>query len=370
MIFTGTTAELRDAILAGTDVTSPASYPGKITLTQLNAFSGTLEPEALTNFKTLKVNSDGSVEETNVAKLLIDLQSGSGVEDAKEEALIDVRRLEGDNSIQREMRIINYTIGMFNYSPVSYTPILSPDYSYLFARDGRIVLPSDEAADGIIVRFKPAKFIISSKTPLVFLNGVLQGEGDIASVGTLGSYVEFVTAPEEGSLVEFYFDDSVNGDSELKAISNELAVNAKGHADFQARTAKALKTANDAIAIAQSNKMVENENQAAKEVELKEAHKAVDSAKKAMAEAQSVSDVITAKAEIEKALADVSNKESEIAAINDSISKLEADIASIDTYLKEQNEINSNEANKFAVVDTELQERKALIESVKPAPAA
>ena len=224
MIFTGTTSELRDAIVAGTDVTSPVSFPGKITLNQLNAFSGALEPEALTNFKTLKIMGDGSVEETNVAKLLIDLQSGSGVEDAKEEALIAISVIEGDNQIKYELKDLQNQFHVYKSSPYEANLPSSPDFSYSFARNVRGVIVSAEIADGEATVFKPAAFYISAKRPLVFLNGVLQNgdEVELSSTLAIAWSASFTTAPEEGSLVEFYFDDAVEGDTEISSIDSVL----------------------------------------------------------------------------------------------------------------------------------------------------
>jgi hypothetical protein len=92
---------LKDQILKGDDITNPQDKTGKVSLSQLNTYSGEVDIAALTNFKAVKIDSvTGNIYETNLAKLLIELQEVGGLEDAREEGLIDV------NSILRDSEII------------------------------------------------------------------------------------------------------------------------------------------------------------------------------------------------------------------------------------------------------------------------
>lgn len=367
MIYSGTTSELRDAIVAGTDVTSPVSFPGKITLNQLNAFSGALEPEALTNFKTLKVNTDGSVEETNVAKLLIDLQSGSGADDAKEEALIDIRRAEADSGMLYSMNVIHNRIDMIDYVPASFELIAKPDFSYSFARDVRGVIVSAEIADGEATVFKPAAFYISAKRPLVFLNGVLQNgdEVEVDSVSGLGWSASFTTAPEEGSLVEFYFDDAVDGDEEIKAISAKLTEIDEDHSAFASSKDAAIADTQSLRAQKISDKAAQEEAGMVLDIDIKAKSSEVANAINAVEAATSVAEVEAAKADFDTKLGELAQLRGDKASLNLTISQLEADIAKLNALLAEQMNIAADEVNEYNQTTAALESRENGIQNAK-----
>jgi hypothetical protein len=96
-------AQLMDQITKGDDVTPPGAKAGKVTLSQLNTYSGEVDIAALTNFKAVKIDSiTGNIYETNLAKLLIELQQVGGIEDRREEAFIEhgslLRDFESDTN--------------------------------------------------------------------------------------------------------------------------------------------------------------------------------------------------------------------------------------------------------------------------------
>ena len=374
MIFTGTTAELRDAIVAGTDVTSPVSFPGKVTLNQLNAFSGTLHPEALTNFMTLKVLADGSVEETNVAKLLIDLQSGSGVEDAKEEALIDARRAEADVNIRAQLIQLGNAIQLNNLPAIDYSLIEKPDYSYSFARDARGVLASAEAADGERTIFKPLTFAISSKKPLVFLNGVLVKNGflfegdemEVSTVNGLAYSVEFATAPQEGSKVEFYFDDAViDGDDERADVITKLADFNTSHSDFVNAKEGSINTLQMLRASEQSNIATYQASAQEKNSQIADKIEEIDNAKSDLEAASTVGAVGSIKSSIETLYSELEGLKYDLAGFEFSIENAYIRSNAFYDLIDKQTAIANADQNESMAVIMKLEAKLNAINSAK-----
>ena len=147
LVPTGLTAD----ILAGVDVTPESEYSGKITLTQLNAYSGELKAEALTNFKTIKIEKDGSTYETNVAKLLLELQQGGGADDAREEADIAIASVEGDEALKSEIIDLANLVGSHHNK---YEAVELAGYELAVASpESNVRWVSSQDADGVRTRF-------------------------------------------------------------------------------------------------------------------------------------------------------------------------------------------------------------------------
>ena len=106
--------ELRDQILSGKDVTKPEEYSGKVTLTQLNAYSGELKPQALSNFKTIKIEKSGEAYETNLAKLLLELQQGGAIEDVVEESIIEIDSDNADSELMKKVGDLTNTVAEYH----------------------------------------------------------------------------------------------------------------------------------------------------------------------------------------------------------------------------------------------------------------
>jgi hypothetical protein len=261
---------LTENILSGVDVTPEKDYSGKITLTQLNAYSGELKAEALTNFQTIKIEKDGSETYTNVAKLLIELQQGGGVEDAREEAIIEIESKKGDAELRNEIRELGENMSFLHHTPESYAAelgdVLTSAVEYIHSESN----PSVEDADGIITEFK-SRDIISQQGEefLVVLNGVVvtREDGDyiISQYGTYKIGFKFNVAPSVGDVVEF-FGTRIAGKSSgpyVNAISeNEgiLSQNSTNMDDFQVKmaTIKAQIESDKAQIVAQIEELKKN----------------------------------------------------------------------------------------------------------------
>jgi len=205
LVPTGLTAN----ILAGVDVTPESEYSGKITLTQLNAYSGELKAEALTNFKTIKIEKDGSESFTNVAKLLLELQQGGGVEDAIEEAIIVIDSKKGDFQLQQSIDKLRGEMNFLHSEVESYNAGFEERFMIPEEQKGSYWAPSWETADGERSRFM-ARDIMSKdgESFLVVLNGVIvTGEDGKFVNSEFGPYVigfDFIVAPSVGDIVEFH----------------------------------------------------------------------------------------------------------------------------------------------------------------------
>lgn len=199
---------LTENILSGVDVTPEKDYAGKITLTQLNAYSGELKAEALTNFQTIKIEKDGSETYTNVAKLLLELQQGGGVEDAIEEAIIEIDSKKGDAEIRNDLMDLNRYVEFLHNTPRKYEALFSDAVTSVEEYFISVWRPSIEDADGERTRFFADD--VMSRTDeqfLVVLNGVIvTPEDGSVIVSEFGAYIigfEFNVAPSVGDIVEF-----------------------------------------------------------------------------------------------------------------------------------------------------------------------
>lgn len=200
---------LTDNILTGVDVTPEKEYSGKITLTQLNAYSGELKAEALTNFQTIKIEKDGSETYTNVAKLLLELQQGGGVEDAIEEAIIEIDSKKGDAILREELKALAVYVDYLHFTPESYKAGLEEGViTSVEEEKGTGWEPSIEIADGERTRFMARdKMSEASEQFLVVLNGVIvtpeDGNPIMSEFGPYWIGFEFNVAPSVGDIVEF-----------------------------------------------------------------------------------------------------------------------------------------------------------------------
>ena len=198
--------ELKDFILAGKDVTPETEYSGKITLTQLNAYSGELKAEALTNFKTIKIEKDGSTYETNVAKLLLELQQGGGADDAREEADIAIASVEGDEDLKIQITELSRVVESRHNK---YKDVALAGYKLAVASPHSYVRWAEsQAADGVRTRFAAEDGMTFGEGIITILNGVVvtpeDGEIIISEFGPYAIGFEFNVAPTVGDIVEFY----------------------------------------------------------------------------------------------------------------------------------------------------------------------
>jgi len=202
LVPTGLTAN----ILAGVDVTPESEYSGKITLTQLNAYSGELKAEALTNFKTIKIEKDGSESFTNVAKLLLELQQGGGADDAREEADIAIASVEGDGEIKRQLRELSEYV---EHLHDKYVVVALDGYELAVASpESNVRWVGSQEADGVRTRFAAEDGMSFGEGIIAILNGVVvtPEDGDIimSENGPYAIGFEFNVAPTVGDIVEFY----------------------------------------------------------------------------------------------------------------------------------------------------------------------
>lgn len=226
---------LTSNILADVDVTPEKDYSGKITLTQLNAYSGELKAEALTNFKTIKIEKDGSESFTNVAKLLLELQQGGGADDAREEADIAIASVEGDEALRSQISDLGNLVNRLHntYEAVEFAgyelSVASPESNVRW-------VPSQDA-DGVRTRFAAKDGMSFGEGIIAILNGVVVTPEDgniiMSQHGPYAIGFEFNVAPTVGDIVEFYAGITIgkagkpyedvnlkNEDSETAAITD------------------------------------------------------------------------------------------------------------------------------------------------------
>ena len=285
---------LTENILSGVDVTPENEYSGKITLSQLNAYSGELKAEALTNFQTIKIEKDGSETYTNVAKLLIQLQQGGGVEDAIEEAIIEIESKKGDAELRNDLMDLNRHVEFLHHTPEKYAAELGDVATSVEEQKHSDWAPSVEEADGRTTEFK-SRDIISQQGEefLVVLNGVVvtREDGDyiISQYGTYKIGFKFNVAPSVGDIVEFH-GTRVAGKSsspyDRAIISNEsiLDSNSTSMDDFQVEleATKAQKEADKAQSTAEIAEL---------ESKIKDFQTSRDGSYEAMLAAKSIEDV-------------------------------------------------------------------------------
>ena len=226
---------LTSNILADVDVTPEKDYSGKITLTQLNAYSGELKAEALTNFKTIKIEKDGSESFTNVAKWLLELQQGGGADDAREEADIAIASVEGDEALRSQISDLGNLVNRLHntYEAVEFAgyelSVASPESNVRW-------VPSQDA-DGVRTRFAAKDGMSFGEGIIAILNGVVVTPEDgniiMSQHGPYAIGFEFNVAPTVGDIVEFYAGITIgkagkpyedvnlkNEDSETAAITD------------------------------------------------------------------------------------------------------------------------------------------------------
>jgi hypothetical protein len=234
-------AALKDQILIGDDITDPQAKTGKVSLSQLNTYSGEVDIAALTNFKAVKIDSvTGNIYETNLAKLLIELQEVGGLEDAREEGLIDVNSILRDSDIIAKdedqtatlhraadsMQFIVDDLVDMEYTIPSGSEVGVPypyDAGYFVPKSFRLTL---EEPNGTRVKFVAsheddngdAVLGFGKDRIIVTLNGVVQDKEDgtflYSDIGNgIDAYYgfEFNNAPVVGDEVTFMFDDAFNG---------------------------------------------------------------------------------------------------------------------------------------------------------------
>lgn len=224
----GVPTGLTQNILSGVDVTPEKEYSGKITLSQLNAYSGELKAEALTNFQTIKIEKDGSETYTNVAKLLIELQQGGGADDAREEADILIDSKRGDAELRLRIADVSYEMAAFHNV---YSPVILDGYELVDAIETEIKFwaPSQEA-DGVRTKFVPRDGISRSEDMIAVLNGVIvtpeDGSFIMSQNGPFSIGFEFDVAPSVGDVVEFFANrvlGKASGDYENAKSANDAA---------------------------------------------------------------------------------------------------------------------------------------------------
>ena len=232
---------LKNQILNEEDVTDPKEYAGSVTLGQINAYSGEFKSEALTNFKTIKVDkASGEASETNLAKLLLELQGEGGVEDAIEEALIKVESLDDSRSNKHELRefmgIMSDVQERIRPNAVEVIPEFETFIQPVLETGEIDFTMSDISADGVNKQFVVAERY-SEKSFICTKNGVVQDNQDgfilSAADGRMIGF-EFVVAPLEGDVIYMSFDSNYSDNEETleNAKANLKLVNGDNEDDL------------------------------------------------------------------------------------------------------------------------------------------
>ncbi len=309
--------QMKDQILNDQDVTEPGEFAGKVSLGQLNAYSGELKAQALSNFKTIKIDkADGSASETNLAKLLLELQGEGGVEDAKEEANIaadskiaDIEALSARNEMEVQLA------GLLHEASYAAMGDLESheEVSHTVYRDG--FQESDIVADGTATQFV-TEGRYSKAGFICLLNGVVQTAAEGGNIETDELDIvgfDFINAPVVGDIVSFRFDSDVNDD---------IAVSDKG-------LKQSSDTKGDNLNTFTTYETSAKADEAAKMAEVK-------SAKEASAAAEAAAN--TALAEINSAQAEISSANS----VNEVDAAMTALQAGIDDYVIAETDITNH----------------------------
>lgn len=341
-------------ILADVDVTPEAEYSGKITLTQLNAYSGELKAEALTNFKTIKIEKDGSESFTNVAKLLLELQQGGGVEDAREEAIIAIESAKGDAELRNQVQDLGNYVSFLHHTPESYAAELGDVITSVEEHMLSAWAPSVEEADGTRTQFKSRDLIAKEDEEqfLVVLNGVIVTPEDGTNIRSeFGPYVigfEFNVAPSIGDVIEFH-GTRVAGKSSRpyeESITNNTAIldqNSTSMDDF-----KVIVETKRAEIVGEKDDAMADITQA--EAAIKEVEKSRAQAYDSMLVAESIAEVNEHSKEVKSFDAELSSLTGDLIAAKSELQRLEADEKSLN---------NDEDASKARFAKIEQEGQKA-----------
>lgn len=357
---------LRDEILAGNDVTPENEYSGKITLTQLNAYSGELTAEALSNFKTIKIEKNGAAYETNLAKLLLEIQQGGGADDAREEANIAIESAESDAAIKRDLVQLRDEVSSLHFDS-SVEGLDGYELSSVEEYKHSAWSSSVEDADGVRTDFK-SKEVISeaSEEFLVVLNGVIvtPEDGDYIN-SQYGPYkigFDFNVAPSVGDVVEFFgtriagkssrpYADTIqkNEDKEAQAID--------GHDQFNVEKASEKQTL-EAELVGHNEKLnIVREDKKQNEAELTEAKAEFDAA-------TSVSEINEYSKTIQEKVNSISSLEGKEIEVSGVIKRTESKMASIDAVVIKEESERKEAKQLFDASKNEMTEKVEMFEAI------
>jgi hypothetical protein len=355
---------LKNEILAGNDVTPETEFSGKVTLTQLNAYSGELKAEALSNFKTIKIEKDGSAIETNLAKLLIELQQGGGADDAREEGDIKIASVEDDMAIRGDLALLSTDVKKYHdvYSPVA----VDGKYELASASDAEIKRwAASQAADGSRTRFVAEDGISFGSDIHAVLNGVIvtPEDGNIIMAGEYAMGFEFAVAPTVGDVVEF-FVSRVLGKAEAPY---QEAIAANESAEAAAIDAFALWEAARNTEIAEFNAELTKANEKKNTVQLEhaDAKAAVEAARKAYADATSVDDINKAAGDLVDAIKVEADLSRTLISVDGDISAFTAKIAAANESMNSEQAEREKAAADFTASRAEMENAIAMFNDIK-----
>ncbi|MDB4335448.1 hypothetical protein N9994_00130 [bacterium] len=329
--------QLKDQILDGIDVTEPGAYAGKVSLGQLNAYSGELKAQALSNFKTIKIDkADGSASETNLAKLLLELQGEGGVEDAIEEANIaaDSKIADADALHARnEMAII--IAGLTHAASYDVMGDLESheELSFSVKRDGFV--ESDVNPDGSATEFVTEERY-SKSAFICTLNGVVQTGADGTNIESAnGDIVGFAfgVAPVEGDSVAFRFDSNTVEDISQAQKGMKATSDAKGE---NATTFTSYESSNQADENTKIGEISTAESAAATAEGAAKALLAdINAAKADISAATDVSEVNAAMSALETAITSYKAAEEDVKTHSSNVEAMRKDLSAIQQAMKD-----------------------------------
>ena len=350
----GVPTGLTQNILSGVDVTPEKEYSGKVTLTQLNAYSGELKAEALTNFQTIKIGKDGSETYTNVAKLLIELQQGGGADDAREEADINIASVEGDMEIKRDLAQLSAEVR--GYHDV-YSPVALDGYELASASDEENKRWTEsQETDGVRTRFVAEDGISFGRNIHVVLNGVIVTPEDgniiMSSAHPYAMGFEFNVAPSVGDIVEFFVGTTLGkaaGPYEKAKAANEAAETAAIEA-FAAWELER-KAENDAF---DAELAKANEKKTTIQADLAEAKADVEKAREEYANAESVDGINKAAKSLVAAIQFEADLSRALTEVEGQIAILSAKLDAIKKSVKSESDERAQAAAEFNAKQDEM----------------
>ena len=336
--------QMKDEILNDQDVTAPEEFAGKVSLGQLNAYSGELKAQALSNFKTIKIDkADGSASETNLAKLLLELQGEGGVEDAKEEANIAAdSKIADTDALHARTEMAIQLAGLAHVASYDAMGDLDSheELSFLVKRDGFV--ESDVAADGSATDFVTEERY-SKAAFICVLNGVVQTGAEGSNIVTASGDIvgfSFNTAPVVGDIVSFRFDSSTTEDIATadKGLKETSDIKGDNLTTFTAYESSAQADESEAI----------DEQAAAKaavetaEGEAKSALADIQSAKADIGAADSVNAVNAAMSALEAGITTYNSAKEEVKNAGSGSEMSGKDISAIQQAIKDAKDLNAN----------------------------